>query len=370
MKYGPRGYRYVLEEAGHLSQNLMLVAAATELGSLPIGGFRDQLLNELLTVDGVNEAAVYGTILGHTPDTLRDADGDGELSALRAVLTGQRTVESLLADLDDQSAREVGQILKQLEDERLIVPTADETTPSAGYLSLTDGMGRFESIEESEVALLAAGPMGRMVAADLDNYGVGEMHVIDVDGTEEYPEGVRRREVDALETVLGDVDFGVYLSDAPYPELAERFDRAAHETGTDWTAGQIHGFDGLVGPTIVPTKTPCYNCFKERAYANVTRVSGFRKYEAGGATSAIGSMSNFARIVAGLVSTEVVTHLNRGVGFTVGRVIHYDLFDLSVEPNDVLKLPRCDRCGAESLIDDHQENMTFSDLVEETRVIR
>jgi SagB-type dehydrogenase family enzyme len=46
-KYGQRGYRYVLLEAGHLGQNLYLAATASDLGIVAIGGFFDAEVNEL-----------------------------------------------------------------------------------------------------------------------------------------------------------------------------------------------------------------------------------------------------------------------------------------------------------------------------------
>ena len=66
-KYGLRGYRFALLEAGHVVQNVLL--AATELGvaALPLGGFYDTLVERLLGVDGVDESAVYAIVLGGDP---------------------------------------------------------------------------------------------------------------------------------------------------------------------------------------------------------------------------------------------------------------------------------------------------------------
>jgi SagB-type dehydrogenase family enzyme len=58
-KYGLRGYRFTLLEAGHVGQNLLLAAAALELAALPVGGFYDRRVERLLGVDGVNESALY-----------------------------------------------------------------------------------------------------------------------------------------------------------------------------------------------------------------------------------------------------------------------------------------------------------------------
>jgi SagB-type dehydrogenase family enzyme len=64
-KYGKQAYRFVLFEAGHVSQNLMLAATSLSLGSVAIGGFIDDELNSLLGMDGVNEAALYLLAFGN-----------------------------------------------------------------------------------------------------------------------------------------------------------------------------------------------------------------------------------------------------------------------------------------------------------------
>src|SRR5574341_578184 len=55
-KYGERGYRFVLLEAGHMAQNIYLTSTALGLGCVAIGGFIDDEINDLLGIDGVNEA--------------------------------------------------------------------------------------------------------------------------------------------------------------------------------------------------------------------------------------------------------------------------------------------------------------------------
>ena len=75
-KYGPRGYRYILFEAGHAAQNLCLLATERGLGSLCIGGFLDAKLNRVLGFDGVHEAVLYGVGLGYPEQTADSQDGN------------------------------------------------------------------------------------------------------------------------------------------------------------------------------------------------------------------------------------------------------------------------------------------------------
>lgn len=63
-QYGERGYRYLLIEAGHIAQNVCLVATGLGLGSVTIGGFVDSAVNQLLRVDGVTQMALYGVVVG------------------------------------------------------------------------------------------------------------------------------------------------------------------------------------------------------------------------------------------------------------------------------------------------------------------
>jgi SagB-type dehydrogenase family enzyme len=55
-KYGQRGYRYVWLDAGHLGENLYLVATALGLGPVGIGGFFDRELNTFLDLPAGEEA--------------------------------------------------------------------------------------------------------------------------------------------------------------------------------------------------------------------------------------------------------------------------------------------------------------------------
>jgi len=63
-KYGERGYRLILLEAGHVSQNLALVSNALGLGHLCIAGFYDRKLDEILNIDGVTHSALYVNTIG------------------------------------------------------------------------------------------------------------------------------------------------------------------------------------------------------------------------------------------------------------------------------------------------------------------
>jgi SagB-type dehydrogenase family enzyme len=61
-RYGDRGYRYILFEAGHIAQNLNLATSALGLGSLNLGGFLDQAVAQALHL--IVQVPLYGVALG------------------------------------------------------------------------------------------------------------------------------------------------------------------------------------------------------------------------------------------------------------------------------------------------------------------
>jgi SagB-type dehydrogenase family enzyme len=64
-KYGEGGYRMLVAEAGHISQNLILAATALGLSARPFGGVFDDLLNDTLGLDTADEQFLLAVLVGH-----------------------------------------------------------------------------------------------------------------------------------------------------------------------------------------------------------------------------------------------------------------------------------------------------------------
>jgi len=70
-KYGHRGLRYVMMDAGHVCQNLLLAAEALDLGACPVAAFYDDEFNGLLGIDGKEETVIYLAAVGSREELKR-----------------------------------------------------------------------------------------------------------------------------------------------------------------------------------------------------------------------------------------------------------------------------------------------------------
>ena len=64
-KYGEGGYRMMVAEAGHISQNLVLSAVALGLAARPFGGVFDDIINEHLGLNPSEEQFLLSVLIGH-----------------------------------------------------------------------------------------------------------------------------------------------------------------------------------------------------------------------------------------------------------------------------------------------------------------
>ena len=69
-RYGIYAHRVALMDAGHMAENLYLACTGIGLGCCAIGAFRDELCNQLFTLDGEDEFILYVVPVG----TVRSCD--------------------------------------------------------------------------------------------------------------------------------------------------------------------------------------------------------------------------------------------------------------------------------------------------------
>lgn len=283
--------------------------------------------------------------------TVRDDDGDGEVRQLVESLDGETPVEAIVESFDESQRADVVGIVDALSTKGVV--RSGEATPDSldRYSTVRSSLGADDvrAVRESDVLVVGDGRIADLVRSNLD--------AMDVE-----PVATTPVERDVLAETVPEADLVVAAVDEPRPDALAELNRLADDAGTPWTVGQLFGFDALVGPTVFPGETACYECFVERTFSNVAFDSraAYRRARENATAMAIPAL---AQVVAGFLTCDVVHLLAGGTGFNAGSVVHVDFVDFGVESNEVLKIPRCDACGTDG--EEYQRFVTIDQLVSE-----
>ncbi|MGM0604302.1 MAG: TOMM precursor leader peptide-binding protein [Halobacteriota archaeon] len=282
--------------------------------------------------------------------TIRDTDSEGLLGRLLDSIDGSTTVQTILSTFEERHRDEIRSVLDRLADHDIVRAETD-TDPVWPHMALKY---RFQHTERDRLAdksvlVVACDDMGRSIAADLLEMGVGSIALTQPHGRWYPLEDDRLTYHDApdLRALIAAVDLVVYTADRMRSLVAE-LNELAIDTQTPLLPVQIHGFDGIVGPTVFPGETACYECFRERTMANVAGQAGFEAYRTSLESDdrlSTATLPAFSRLLSGFAAMELLHLLAYGTGYTAGRVVTIDSLELSMDANDVLTVPRCDCCG-------------------------
>lgn len=146
-------------------------------------------------------------------------------------------------------------------------------------------------------------------------------------------------------------DFVACCVDSGQSAYRYRLNRACKASQTRWLTCVAEGFEGIVGPTVVPDGTPCYLCYTMRSVAmarepeedfNFQQFLDDRRADDGDRRENLGFSTG---LVASLAGLEILKSL-AGVDSrqTDGAVLLVDFLRASVRRHVVLRNPRCPVC--------------------------
>ncbi|NUE01227.1 TOMM precursor leader peptide-binding protein [Halorubraceae archaeon YAN] len=285
--------------------------------------------------------------------TIRDTDGDGLLGQLLDRIDGDRTVAEVCERFESAQQMEIKQLLSSLTESNVLTTESPTETQSHLALKYQFQQNERERLGEKSVLIVACDRMGRSIATDLLEMGVGSIDVTQpytdpIDNTATIEDDrLTYHDDPALLPLIESADLVVYTASRQRPLISD-LNELAVETDTPLLPVQIHGFDGIVGPAVFPNETACYTCFVERTRANVVDPDGYEAYRStldADNRLSTASLPAFSRMLAGFAAMELLHLLAYGTGYTAGRVVTIDSLELSMEANDVLTLPRCECCG-------------------------
>ena len=235
------------------------------------------------------------------------------------------------------------------------------------------------AIQKSTVALLGVGGIGSNVAMALSGAGVGRLVLADPDIVErsnltrqflyteadiqkpkvvcaasnlaarnpEVATAVHEQTISTLADVADVVDgcdFVVVSADSP-ASLVETVNRVCVAKGLPYShAGYIESF-GVVGPMVIPSRTACYECFRETG--DVERHGGRpdeaeRQFNGSFQAPSYGPLN---QIVAAMQANEVLRHLAGMECRTASQRLLVDASDYSVHVEKFERVLDCGTCS-------------------------
>jgi bacteriocin biosynthesis cyclodehydratase domain-containing protein len=275
-------------------------------------------------------------------------------------------------------------LVEYLRREGVLVDPGED--PTRLYLDVI--LGGTQPLATRTVALAGAGSLGSRIAVELARLGIGRLIVLDD----------RTVENETVDRLYFDLDPGVIRAGRPYVEclqdhlaargfgalevLAEPLDseramqavadrcdflvvalevfsaRTLHlansvaiDAGRPWMSVFVDGSEALVGPLYLPGESCCYNEFEIQHEATLGAMKDdYLLYkEALNEEKVDGShfaLPPYLGVASGLAVTALLRFLVSGRSFLVGRCNRLDFERLSVDYEEVLRLPRCPACSS------------------------
>ena len=268
--------------------------------------------------------------------------------------------------------------------ERKIAISPSEHLPWV-YFSMQPGGVSTDALGAKRVGMVGSGFLGARIAQELARARIKEVILLDDRkagprdatyfecGSDLVKDG--RRHVDVAQEILKSTGYeSTRKFDAPMsdeealrdvfeqsdvvitalewfsPNTLHAVNAAALEAGKPWMSVYFDGSEALIGPIYVPGETPCYNEFELQNEACVTLQDDYHVYkdsllDEGAKEDWHLVLPPFLAVASGWTATAVLPFLSSGRSFVVGRSVRVDFERLSVDHQDVLKLPRCPACA-------------------------
>jgi len=143
--------------------------------------------------------------------------------------------------------------------------------------------------------------------------------------------------------------FLVVATEVVNPMLLQNVNRLALTHGFSWMQIALDGPFVLIGPTFIPRRSPCYECFEQRMGLTVREHGNYQAYKRALADGFVRSGSPLLPrpiegMLANLGAIEVCGFLLAETSFTVGRVLSIYLPAFEFSFNEFLRLPSCRAC--------------------------
>jgi bacteriocin biosynthesis cyclodehydratase domain-containing protein len=316
---------------------------------------------------------------------------EGRTKLMGRVLDRLNAPGSLANLLDEEiigteEAEPTGTLIAYLADRKVLIqPGRDLTLAYLDTIMAGEGPAT-QTLGQARIGLVGAGFLGARVARQLAGFGPKELVLLDqrnvgdpregrLFGFDQSKVGVGEPYIKLVQQQLTTGGFGAVssragsLADGPSlvglfeaadfvicslesfaPATLHAVNAAAIQTRKPWMSIFVDGSQATVGPTYIPGETSCYLEFEMQSEASHTRQDEYLLYkehlQAKGHASVRPVLPPYSDVAASLGAISILRFLLSGTAFTVGRAVHVDFERMSIDYQDVLRVPRCPACNA------------------------
>jgi bacteriocin biosynthesis cyclodehydratase domain-containing protein len=308
---------------------------------------------------------------------LRDESGQGMLARLVTGLDGSRSPAEL-ARAEKVPRQAVEELLDQLVD--LDVVTDRPTSAIDAHLMLAAPWPAGPAADGRPLVLLSDGELGEQLARLLRDAlpdteparpTADQLAVLADPDTSWLSDGLATEQrLDVFAGWAGAVV--VAASTLVDPARSTVVSRAAQRHGATCLYATVDGPFLIVGPSVVPAQSACYECLEQRILMNLRAEASYQRYKTALAAAAVRPAAGpyapaAVALLAAHTALEAVNLMVTGSTFTVGRIIALHLPTMEIAMPDVLRLPGCPGCGSQPQRDG--EVLYFEPLLRETEPV-
>jgi bacteriocin biosynthesis cyclodehydratase domain-containing protein len=316
--------------------------------------------------------------------TWRDHGRTGFLGSLIRAIDGKTSVRALIAGglCGEADVADARALVAELVEANVLVGAEDDVCDV--YLRTIQGAD--QPLTDQRVGIVGCGQLGSRIARHLVQAGVGYVTLLDDARAEDVPTArrllglhpdsvqpgahlARCLSVDldrlavrniavmtddglteqAFTTLFERCDFVVAALDEYLVSVLDAINEAALTAEKPWVMVAMDGSEGIAGPLFVPGDTCCFSEFEIQGVAASGMmkrdVLTFRDAEYGRRRAMGVGLPPYVDILCGQAAAGALSFLATGRSFLLGRAIRTDFERMSVDYEDIRRLPRCPACG-------------------------
>jgi bacteriocin biosynthesis cyclodehydratase domain-containing protein len=317
-----------------------------------------------LIAHGPNSVELRSGIWNPVSFTISDKSESGRLYRLLRRLDGS-TPTAEIAREESVPRDEVEALINHLADFQAV-----ELAPATALDHYLDDILSWRGARTSEVTKLLVigdrGLTGQIAAQLADSLGSGAVHLPDENepnwrvladsDTAWLRDGLASQEMfsafeDWREAIV------VCAQQNVDPWLLRKVNAVCLHHNVTWLHASADGPVLFIGPTMIPRRSACYECFEQRVVMNLREAGSYQRYKKALAERqvTVGTLPlepALGSILTAHTVLEAINIFTTGASFTVGKVLAIYLPTMEFSYNEVLRLPDCGSCAPSSERDD------------------